>query len=214
MQPESLDQLLHPTLDPNAPRRLLTRGLAASPGSASGAVVFDPATAADRAAAGSKVILVRTETSPEDIHGMHAALAILTARGGTTSHAALVARGMGRPCVAGAGELRIDESAGEMRVGNNVVRLGEAITVDGSTGEVFIGEIPTVLPELSGDFETLMNWADDSRTMAVRANAETPEDAKVARDLRRGRHWAVQNRAHVLRCRADRRGTRNDPCRG
>src|SRR5690606_30755695 len=115
--PESLDQLLHPTLDPSAPRTLLTRGLPASPGSASGAVVFDAATAADRAAAGQKVILVRTETSPEDIHGMHAALAILTARGGTTSHAALVARGMGRPCVAGAGDVRIDEKARLMRIG-------------------------------------------------------------------------------------------------
>ena len=181
--PESLDQLLHPTLDPEAPRQLLTRGLAASPGSASGAVVFDPGTAADRTAAGTKVILVRNETSPEDIHGMHAALAILTARGGTTSHAALVARGMGRPCVAGAGDLRIDEAAGEMRVGDMVVRLGDSITVDGSTGEVFVGDIPTVLPELSGDFETLMAWADESRTMAVRANAETPEDAQVARDF-------------------------------
>ncbi|MEZ5667956.1 MAG: putative PEP-binding protein, partial [Alphaproteobacteria bacterium] len=176
-------QLLHPTLDPKAPRRLLTRGLAASPGSASGAVVFNAATAADRAAAGGKVILVRTETSPEDIHGMHAALAILTARGGTTSHAALVARGMGRPCVAGAGELRIDEKAGEMRVGATVIREGEPITVDGSTGEVFAGEIPTVLPELSGDFAMLMGWADSLRTMGVRANAETPADARVARDF-------------------------------
>jgi pyruvate, orthophosphate dikinase len=179
--PESLDQLLHPTLDPKAPRTLLTRGLPASPGSASGAVVFDAATAADRAAAGQKVILVRTETSPEDIHGMHAALAILTARGGTTSHAALVARGMGRPCVAGAGEVRIDEKARQMRIGETVIKDGEAITVDGSTGEVFLGAIPTVLPELSGDFGTLMAWADAARTMRVRANAETPTDAEVAR---------------------------------
>jgi pyruvate,orthophosphate dikinase len=179
--PESLDQLLHPTLDPSAPRTLLTRGLPASPGSASGAVVFNAATAADRAAAGQKVILVRTETSPEDIHGMHAALAILTARGGTTSHAALVARGMGRPCVAGAGDVRIDEKARLMRIGDVVVREGEAITVDGSTGEVFLGAIPTVLPELSGDFATLMGWADAVRTMKVRANAETPADAEVAR---------------------------------
>ncbi|MGF1624918.1 MAG: pyruvate, phosphate dikinase [Alphaproteobacteria bacterium] len=183
VSPDSLDQLLHPTLDPKAPRTLLTRGLPASPGSASGAVVFNAATAADRAAAGQKVILVRTETSPEDIHGMHAALAILTARGGTTSHAALVARGMGRPCVAGAGELRIDEKAGQMRVGDTMIRDGEAITVDGSTGEVFAGAIPTVLPELSGDFSTLMGWADEVRTMAVRANAETPADARIAREF-------------------------------
>ena len=179
----ALDQLLHPTLDPDAARDVLTKGLPASPGAASGAVVFDAATAEKRAAAGHAVILVRTETSPEDIGGMHAARGILTARGGMTSHAAVVARGMGRPCVSGAGTLSIDVKAGVMRVGGREVRAGEIITIDGASGEVMLGEVATVLPELAGDFGALMVWADAVRRLRVRANADTPGDCRVARDF-------------------------------
>ncbi len=181
IDPQSLDQLLHPTLDPKAPRENFTRGLAASPGAASGEVVFDPSEAERVASDGRDVLLVRIETSPEDIHGMHAARGILTARGGMTSHAAVVARGMGRPCVSGAGALRIDEAAGTMSAGGKTLRKGDIITIDGSTGEVFRGRVPTIDPELSGDFATLMGWADARRTLTVRANAETPADARVAR---------------------------------
>ena len=185
VDPAALDQLLHPTLDPKAVRDVLTKGLPASPGAASGFAVFDSDTAETRAAAGEAVILIRTETSPEDIHGMHAAKGILTARGGMTSHAAVVARGMGRPCVSGAGGIAIDAKAGVMRVGlgaeARVVNAGDIITIDGTTGEVMAGEVPTVQPELSGDFATLMVWADGVRRLRVRANAETPLDAKVAR---------------------------------
>ncbi|MFZ5795077.1 MAG: pyruvate, phosphate dikinase [Sphingomonas sp.] len=187
VDPAALDQLLHPTLDPKAARDVLTKGLPASPGAASGFAVFDSDTAEKRAAAGEAVILIRTETSPEDIHGMHAAKGILTARGGMTSHAAVVARGMGRPCVSGAGGIAIDAKAGVMRVGlgadARVVNAGDTITIDGTTGEVMAGEVPTVQPELSGDFATLMVWADGVRRLRVRANAETPLDAKVARDF-------------------------------
>jgi pyruvate,orthophosphate dikinase len=187
VDPAALDQLLHPTLDPKAVRDVLTKGLPASPGAASGFAVFDSDTAEKRAAAGEAVILIRTETSPEDIHGMHAAKGILTARGGMTSHAAVVARGMGRPCVSGAGGIAIDAKAGVMRVGlgadARVVNAGDTITIDGTTGEVMAGEVPTVQPELSGDFATLMVWADGVRRLRVRANAETPLDAKVARDF-------------------------------
>ena len=183
VDPAALDQLLHPTLDPKAVRDVLTKGLPASPGAASGHVVFDSDTAEKRAAAGDRVILVRVETSPEDIHGMHAAKGILTARGGMTSHAAVVARGMGRPCVSGAGTLSIDAKAGTMCVAGREVRGGDIITIDGSTGEVMIGEVPTVQPELAGDFDTLMVWADGVRRLKVRANAETPLDAKVAREF-------------------------------
>ncbi|WP_242095229.1 pyruvate, phosphate dikinase [Sphingomonas sp. CROZ-RG-20F-R02-07] len=183
VEPMALDQLLHPTLDPKAVRDVLTKGLPASPGAASGAVVFDADTAEKRAAAGDAVILVRTETSPEDIHGMHAAKGILTARGGMTSHAAVVARGMGRPCVSGAGTLSIDVKARVMRVGDREVREGETLTIDGTTGEVMIGSVATVQPELSGDFATLMEWADGVRRLKVRANAETPEDCRVAREF-------------------------------
>jgi pyruvate,orthophosphate dikinase len=177
----SLDQLLHPTLDPNAKKTVLARGLPASPGAASGKVVFAADDAEAEAANGVAVILVRIETSPEDIHGMHAAEGILTTRGGMTSHAAVVARGMGRPCVAGAGELRVDYARGTLFVRGTVVKAGEVITIDGSTGEVFLGEVATVQPELSGDFATLMAWADDLRRLRVRANAETPNDARTAR---------------------------------
>jgi pyruvate,orthophosphate dikinase len=180
IEPHSLDQLLHPTLDPDASRTFLTRGLPASPGAACGKVVFSADEAETQAAKGEDVILVRIETSPEDIHGMHAALGILTSRGGMTSHAAVVARGMGTPCVAGAGELVIDYVAKEMRVRNVVVKAGDVITLDGAAGEVMLGAVPTIQPELSGDFATLMQWVDEVRSLGVRANAETPEDAMAA----------------------------------
>jgi pyruvate,orthophosphate dikinase len=181
IEPGSLDQLLHPTLDPNAERQIVARGLPASPGAASGKIVFSADVAETKTAAGETVILCRVETSPEDIHGMHAARAILTTRGGMTSHAAVVARGMGRPCVAGASELRIDYKSGVMRVRGHELAAGDTITIDGGTGEVMLGQVPTVQPELSGDFSTLMGWADEFRTMGVRANAETPLDAETAR---------------------------------
>ena len=183
IDPMALDQLLHPTLDPNATRDVLTKGLPASPGAASGTVVFDADTAEKKAADGVAVILVRTETSPEDIHGMHAAKGILTARGGMTSHAAVVARGMGRPCVSGAGTLSIDAKAKIMRCGGREVKEGDLLTIDGTTGEVMIGAVATVQPELSGDFASLMVWADEVRRLKVRANAETPEDCRVAREF-------------------------------
>lgn len=183
VDPQALDQLLHPTLDPNATRDVLTKGLPASPGAASGLAVFDSDTAEKRAAAGDAVILVRVETSPEDIHGMHAARGILTARGGMTSHAAVVARGMGRPCVSGAGTLAINARERLFRVGSREVREGDTITIDGTTGEVMFGEVPTVQPELSGDFGTLMEWADAKRRLKVRANAETPLDCRTAREF-------------------------------
>jgi len=187
VDPQALDQLLHPTLDPAASREVIAKGLPASPGAACGAAVFDADTAEARAATGEKVILVRVETSPEDIHGMHAAQGILTARGGMTSHAAVVARGMGRPCVSGASGLGIDYAARLMRVatstGPREVREGDILTLDGSTGEVMLGEVPTVQPELSGDFGTLMGWADAKRRLKVRANAETPADCRAAREF-------------------------------
>jgi pyruvate,orthophosphate dikinase len=183
VDPQALDQLLHPTLDPEAQRRVIAKGLPASPGAASGAAVFDADTAEKRAGLGEKVILVRVETSPEDIHGMHAAQGILTARGGMTSHAAVVARGMGRPCVSGAGSISIDYRARLMRVGGTEVGEGETITIDGSTGEVMLGAVATVQPELVGDFGTLMGWADAHRRLGVRTNAETPLDCRTAREF-------------------------------
>jgi pyruvate, orthophosphate dikinase len=179
----ALDQLLHPTLDPSATRDVLTKGLPASPGAASGKVVFDADAAEKAAANGEDVILVRVETSPEDIHGMHAAKGILTARGGMTSHAAVVARGMGRPCVSGAGTLSIKAAEGVMRVGSREVRAGDILTIDGSTGEVMVGAVPTVQPELAGDFGVLMEWADKVRRLRVRTNAETPNDCRTAREF-------------------------------
>ena len=181
VDPAALDQLLHPTLDPKAPRDVIARGLPASPGAASGQIVFTADDAEKAKAEGRKVILVRVETSPEDIHGMHAAEGILTSRGGMTSHAAVVARGMGRPCVSGAGSLRIDYQAETLAVGPTRLKRGDVITIDGATGEVMAGEVPTVQPELSGDFATLMGWADGFRRLKVRANAETPLDAETAR---------------------------------
>ncbi|HEY0130523.1 MAG TPA: pyruvate, phosphate dikinase, partial [Allosphingosinicella sp.] len=183
VDPQALDQLLHPTLDPAAERRVIAKGLPASPGAASGAAVFDADSAEKRAGLGEKVILVRVETSPEDIHGMHAALGILTARGGMTSHAAVVARGMGRPCVSGAGTVSIDYKARTMRAGAIEVREGETITIDGSSGEVMLGAVATVQPELVGDFGTLMVWADAHRRLRVRTNAETPLDCRTAREF-------------------------------
>ena len=177
----ALDQLLHPTLDPNAVRDVLTKGLPASPGAASGVAVFDSETAERRASLGEDVILVRTETSPEDIHGMVAARGILTSRGGMTSHAAVVARGMGRPCVSGAGALSVDLKSRTARCGTRTIKEGDVLTLDGSTGEVMLGAVATVEPELHGDFGRLMEWADTHRRMKVRTNAETPLDCKVAR---------------------------------
>ncbi len=181
VDPMALDQLLHPTLDPNAPRKTISRALPASPGAASGKVVFTAEDAESWAQRGEKVILVRVETSPEDIGGMHVAQGILTSRGGMTSHAAVVARGMGRPCVAGAGDLRIDTRGKQMVVRGETIKEGDVITLDGSTGEIMLGEVPTVQPELTGDFATLMGWVDEVRTLKVRANAETPLDARTAR---------------------------------
>lgn len=176
----SLDQLLHPTLDPKAEKDVLTKGLPASPGAASGQAVFNSDEAETLANKGVKVILCRQETSPEDIHGMHAAQGVLTSRGGMTSHAAVVARGMGKACVAGAGEVHIDSAANVLRVKNREIKKGDIITIDGSTGEVIAGEVATIKAELSGDFGTLMGWADEARRMKVRTNAETPLDAKTA----------------------------------
>jgi pyruvate, orthophosphate dikinase len=183
IDPNSLDQLLHPMLDPSAKTIVLAHGLPASPGAASGKAIFSADDAEDAATRGEAVVLVRIETSPEDIHGMHAAKGILTTRGGMTSHAAVVARGMGRPCVTGAGDLRIDYAARTMGVGNHLVRAGDLITVNGSTGEVMLGEVPTIQPQLSGDFAKLMGWADQLRKLKIRANAETPTDAKAAREF-------------------------------
>ena len=183
VDPMALDQLLHPTLDPQAERHVLTTGLPASPGAAAGRIVLDADTAEQWAGRGEKVILVRVETSPEDIHGMHAAKGILTARGGMTSHAAVVARGMGRPCVSGAGAVSIDRATRSLRIGNQELKEGDAITLDGATGQVMLGIVPTVEPELVGDFGTLMVWADDLRRMRVRTNAETPEDCRMARQF-------------------------------
>ncbi|WP_439579058.1 pyruvate, phosphate dikinase [Elioraea sp.] len=181
VSPGGLDQLLHPMLDPKAKRTLLGKGLPASPGAASGIAVFTADAAEARAQKGESVILVRTETSPEDIHGMHAAKGILTTRGGMTSHAAVVARGMGRPCVAGAGGIAVDDAAQTVSSGGQIIRAGETLTLDGSTGEVFVGSVAMIEPQLSGDFATLMEWADAVRTLKVRTNAETPAEAETAR---------------------------------
>jgi pyruvate,orthophosphate dikinase len=181
IDPASLDQLLHPTLDPDAPKKVIAKGLPASPGAVSGKVVFNADDAERMAAAGEAVLLVRLETSPEDIHGMHAAKGILTSRGGMTSHAAVVARGMGKPCVCGAGDLVIDYGRRRLSVGTIEVGGGEVITIDGSRGEIILGAVPTVDPKLSGDFATLMSWADKRRRLGVRANADTPADARTAR---------------------------------
>ncbi|MFO7307085.1 MAG: pyruvate, phosphate dikinase [Pseudomonadota bacterium] len=183
IDPIALDQLLHPTIDPKAERRVIATGLPASPGAACGEIVFSSEEAEEAKKAGRKVILVRIETSPEDIHGMHAAEGILTTRGGMTSHAAVVARGMGKPCVSGAGSIRVDYRAGVMLAAGQTFRKGDIITIDGATGQVLAGEVKMLEPELSGEFATLMGWADSVRRMKVRANAETPLDAKTARSF-------------------------------
>lgn len=183
VEPEQLDQLLHPTFDPSAERNVLAKGLPASPGAASGKVVFLAEEAEEAAEQGEQVLLVRLETSPEDIGGMNAAQGILTARGGMTSHAAVVARGMGKCCVAGCGDLAIDYTANQFSVGDTVVKGGDWVSIDGSTGEVMLGQVPTQEPELSGDFAILMAWADEIRTLNVRTNADTPHDSAVAREF-------------------------------
>lgn len=183
VEPGALDQLLHPTLDPDAVRDVLTKGLPASPGAASGMVVFTADEAEILSKDGKDVILVRIETSPEDIHGMHAARGILTSRGGMTSHAAVVARGMGRPCVSGAGALHINMAEGTITVDGRVVKNHDIITIDGGNGEVMVGQVATIKPELGGHFGELMGWADTKRTLKVRTNAETPLDASAAREF-------------------------------
>src|SRR6266581_3856285 len=183
VSPDQLDQLLHPTVDPKTNATVLATGLPASPGAAQGQVVFSPDEAEELAREGAKVVLVRQETSPDDFHGMVAAQAIVTARGGMTSHAAVVARGMGKTCVSGANALNIDYSQQQFTVDGTVVTKGEWITVDGSTGRVFLGQIPTIQPTLGNDFYKLMTWADQFRRLRVRANADTPLDAKTARQF-------------------------------
>jgi pyruvate,orthophosphate dikinase len=180
IDPASLDQLLHPTIDPKAERKIVAIGLPASPGAASGEIVFSSEEAEALKEKGRKVILVRVETSPEDIHGMHAAEGILTTRGGMTSHAAVVARGMGKPCVSGAGSIRVDYNAKSMSVAGQTLKQGEVVTIDGSTGQVLLGQVKMIEPELSGEFATLMSWADKVRGLGVRANADTPADARTA----------------------------------
>ena len=182
VEPASLDQLLHPIIDPKAKIEVIAKGLPASPGAASGKVVFTADEAVKQAKKGN-VILVRPETTPDDIHGMDAAKGILTARGGMTSHAAVVARGMGKPCVAGCESIKVDLKAEKFTVGKYTVKLGDSITIDGGTGRVIIGKVPTKDPEVSGDFGTLMKWVDEIRTMGVRANADIPRDAKMARQF-------------------------------
>nr|AIT69968.1 pyruvate orthophosphate dikinase [Grateloupia catenata] len=180
IDPASLNQLLHPTLDPRAKRDLFARGLPASPGAASGRIVFSPERAEQLGQAGEPVILCRIETSPEDIHGMHAAKGIVTTRGGMTSHAAVVARGMGRACVAGASSISVDYAAGEMRAGDLVLHEDDVITIDGEKGEVLIGSVATIDPELSGDFAEFMSWADERKRLKVMTNADTPKDCRKA----------------------------------
>ncbi|TIX56609.1 MAG: pyruvate, phosphate dikinase, partial [Mesorhizobium sp.] len=183
IDPASLDQLLHPTIDPKAARDVIGIGLPASPGAATGEIVFSSNDAEELKTQGRKAILVRIETSPEDIHGMHAAEGILTTRGGMTSHAAVVARGMGKPCVSGAGSLRVDYRAGTLMAMGSTFRKGDIITIDGGNGQVLKGAVPMLQPELSGDFAAIMEWADAVRRMKVRTNAETPLDARMARSF-------------------------------
>jgi pyruvate,orthophosphate dikinase len=183
VEPAALDQLLHPTIDPKAERKVIASGLPASPGAATGEIVFNSEDAEAARKAERKCILVRVETSPEDIHGMHASEGILTTRGGMTSHAAVVARGMGKPCVSGVGSIRVDYKAGTLTVAGTTLKAGDKITIDGSTGQVLLGEVAMLEPSLSGEFATLMGWADKVRTMKVRTNADTPTDARAARNF-------------------------------
>ena len=183
IDPNSLDTLLHPTLDKTVEKKIIAKGLPASPGAASGKVVFTAEEAERLNGMMQNTILVRVETSPEDIHGMHAAKGILTARGGMTSHAAVVARGMGRPCVSGSSEITIDYKAKQFKAGNVIVKEGETITIDGTSGEVILGTVPTVQPKISGYFSTVMSWSDQFRKLNIRTNAETEKDSKVAREF-------------------------------
>ena len=183
IDPKILDTLLHPTLDPKAKKNVIAKGLPASPGAATGKVTFNADDAEQMKANNQNTILVRVETSPEDIHGMHAAVGILTCRGGMTSHAAVVARGMGRACVSGAGNIKIDYTNKIFKVENIEVKEGDVITIDGSTGEVMLGEVKTINPDISGDFSEIMKWADETRTLKIRANAETPLDSRTAREF-------------------------------
>ncbi len=183
IDPGQLDQLLHPMIDPDAKVEVAARGLNASPGAASGAIVLDADTAEERGKAGDAVILVRWETTPDDIHGLIHAKGVLTAHGGMTSHAAVVARGMGKPCVAGCEDLAIDTADGTVRIGEHELRAGDVITVDGGTGRVIVGSVPLVPPSIDENFETVLEWADAMRRLRVRANADTPEDAAKAREF-------------------------------
>ena len=183
IDPKILDTLLHPTLDPKAKKNVIAKGLPASPGAATGKVTFNADDAEQMKANNQNTILVRVETSPEDIHGMHAAVGILTCRGGMTSHAAVVARGMGRACVSGAGNIKLDYTNKIFKVENIEVKEGDIITIDGSTGEVMLGEVKTINPDISGDFSEIMKWADETRTLKIRANAETPLDSRTAREF-------------------------------
>ena len=199
VQPEQLDQLLHPQFDPGAELSVVAKGLNASPGAAVGKAVFTADDAEAQAAAGQQVILVRPETSPDDLHGMIAAEGILTSRGGLVSHAAVVARGMGTPAVCGASELEIDVQGKQFAVGDTVVREGDVISINGTTGEIVLGAVPVITPEPSGPFEVVLGWADEIRTLGVRTNADLPHDAQVARALRRRGHRPLPHRAHVPR---------------
>ena len=208
--PDQLDQLLHPTFDDASPKDVIAEGLPASPGAATGQVVFNSAEAETQAAEGQQVILVRQETSPEDIGGMDAAQGILTARGGASSHAALVARGMGKCCVAGCESIAIDYHQELFTANGKTVKKGDWISIDGSSGQVMLGQVPTVEPSFSSAFETMMDWADDKRRLAVRTNADTPHDSEVARKfgaegigLCRTEHMFFEGRPHRSRARDD-----------
>ena len=183
IDPAQLDQLLHPMIDPTADWEVAAKGLNASPGAACGKIVLDADTAEERGAAGESVILVRWETTPDDIHGLIQAAGILTAHGGMTSHAAVVARGMGKPCVAGCDALSIDLDARTITLGTQTLSEGDVLTIDGGTGAVIIGQVPLVAPEVNDDLETILGWGDEYRTLKVRANADTPEDAAKAREF-------------------------------
>ena len=208
-----LDQLLHPTLDPDTPKLVIGKGLPASPGAASGELVFDADEAVHLKAQGHTLILARVETSPEDVQGMHAAAGIITTRGGMTSHAAVVARGMGRPCVVGAASVQIELERETLTAGGETLTKGDIVTIDGSTGQIIKGRVPMREPTLSSDFVTLMGWADSFRRMKVRANADTPADARQSLRLRRRRHRALPHRAYVLRGGPHRAHARDDPRR-
>src|SRR4029077_21032114 len=183
VEPAQLDQLLHPVIDPKADLKVIATGLPASPGAATGQAVFDADTAAERGQKGDAVILVRQETNPDDIHGMDASKGILTARGGMTSHAAVVARGMGKSCVAGCETIRVSEQNRQFNVNGTTVKENDWVTIDGSTGRVILGQVPLIEPEISGEFGIFMGWADAKRRLRVRANADIPRDAHVARQF-------------------------------